>query len=59
MPRSAQDGLNDLVFDPIDPNLLYAATPMGTWKSAGAPAGAPSGSACTSSCEPFHPEEES
>lgn len=29
----AQDGLNDLAFDPTDPNLLYAATPVGTWKS--------------------------
>jgi photosystem II stability/assembly factor-like uncharacterized protein len=32
----SQDGLNDLAFDPADPDLLYAATPTGTWKSADA-----------------------
>ena len=29
----SQDGLNALAFDPTNPNLLYAATPRGTWKS--------------------------
>jgi photosystem II stability/assembly factor-like uncharacterized protein len=32
----AQDGLNDLAFDPANPNLLYAATPVAIWKSADA-----------------------
>lgn len=28
-----QDGLRDLAFDPTDPNLVYAATPVATWRS--------------------------
>jgi photosystem II stability/assembly factor-like uncharacterized protein len=29
----SQDGLNALAFDRTNPDLLYAATPVGTWKS--------------------------